>query len=290
MPVSSTVSPTPNVRVPAQSSRPGVRTPSSFSDRRLHTVPSKPIGTPTQKIACQCHSDSTPPISRPRNDPATAATMLTPSAMPRWLDGKASVRIADDDAISIAPPTPCTTRQPISHSAPSSEVERVERQRDGRDGEHGEAEVVDPHPAEHVAEPAERDHQHRGDHQVAHQHPQQVADVAGGQRVQADAAEDRRQRDQHDRGVDRRQQRAQRGVRQRDPLVVRMVVVHPPTPPGGLGDSPFGLSPRWAVSSSRSQSSSVRSRHALSPKTHILAIQTIGANSGPALPVGVRGA
>ena len=32
--------------------------------------------------------------------------------------GNASVRIADDDAISIAPPTPCTTRQPISHSAP----------------------------------------------------------------------------------------------------------------------------------------------------------------------------
>ena len=44
--------------------------------------------------------------------------MLTPSAMPRWFDGNASVRIADDDAISIAPPTPCTTRQPINHSAP----------------------------------------------------------------------------------------------------------------------------------------------------------------------------
>ncbi len=57
-------------------------------------------------------------MSRPRNEPATAATMFTPSAMPRWFDGNASVRIADDDAISIAPPTPCTTRQPISHSAP----------------------------------------------------------------------------------------------------------------------------------------------------------------------------
>jgi hypothetical protein len=32
--------------------------------------------------------------------------MLTPSAMPRWLAGNASVRIAEDDAISIAPPTP----------------------------------------------------------------------------------------------------------------------------------------------------------------------------------------
>ena len=86
----------------------------------LQIVPSRPIGTPTQKIAFQCHSESTPPISRPRKDPATAATMFTPSAMPRWFDGNASVRIAADDAISIAPPTPCTTRQPISHSAPLS--------------------------------------------------------------------------------------------------------------------------------------------------------------------------
>ncbi|SNQ51544.1 hypothetical protein FRACA_730023 [Frankia canadensis] len=33
--------------------------------------------------------------------------------------GKASVRIAVEFAISIAPPTPCTTRQAISHSAPA---------------------------------------------------------------------------------------------------------------------------------------------------------------------------
>ena len=38
--------------------------------------------------------------------------------MPRWLAGNASVRIADDDAISIAPPTPWITRQAISHIAP----------------------------------------------------------------------------------------------------------------------------------------------------------------------------
>ena len=43
---------------------------------------------------------------------------MTPSAMPRWFDGNASVRIAAEDAISIAPPTPWTTRQPISHIAP----------------------------------------------------------------------------------------------------------------------------------------------------------------------------
>src|SRR6478736_3948159 len=56
-------------------------------------------------MACQWISDSTPPISRPRNDPATAATMFTPNAIPRWFAGNASVRIADDAAISIAPPT-----------------------------------------------------------------------------------------------------------------------------------------------------------------------------------------
>ncbi len=120
MPISSTVSPTPNVSVPAQSSLPGVRTPSSLSERTLQMVPRMPIGTPTQKIAFQCHSDRKPPISRPRKEPATAATMLTPSAMPRWLAGNASVRMAEDDDISIAPPMPCTTRHAISQIAPPS--------------------------------------------------------------------------------------------------------------------------------------------------------------------------
>ena len=44
------------------------------------------------------------------NEPAMAATWLSPSAMPRWLAGKASVRIAAELANSIAPPTPCTIR------------------------------------------------------------------------------------------------------------------------------------------------------------------------------------
>ena len=118
MPISNTVRPMPNVNVPAQSSLPGLRTPSSLSERTLQMVPRMPIGTPTQKIAFQCHSDRKPPISRPRNEPATAATMFTPSAIPRWLAGNASVRMADDDDISIAPPTPWTTRHAMSHTAP----------------------------------------------------------------------------------------------------------------------------------------------------------------------------
>ncbi len=64
------------------------------------------------------------------NDPAIAATWLTPSAMPRWRAGNASVRIAVELANSIAPPIAWTTRQPISHSAPVAVLERIERQRD----------------------------------------------------------------------------------------------------------------------------------------------------------------
>jgi len=41
-----------------------------------------------------------------------------PSARPRWCGGNASVRIAAEFAISIAPPNACSSRQPISHSAP----------------------------------------------------------------------------------------------------------------------------------------------------------------------------
>ena len=42
---------------------------------------------------------------------------LMPRAVPRWLAGKASVRIAVELANRNAPPMPCTIRQMISHSA-----------------------------------------------------------------------------------------------------------------------------------------------------------------------------
>ena len=51
------------------------------------------------------------------NDPAMAATWFRPRASPRSFAGKASVRMALELAISIAPPTPCMTRIPISHQA-----------------------------------------------------------------------------------------------------------------------------------------------------------------------------
>ena len=53
-------------------------------------------------------------------EPASAATWLIPSAMPRSLTGNTSVRIAIELAMSRAPPTPWTMRSPISWSAPAA--------------------------------------------------------------------------------------------------------------------------------------------------------------------------
>ena len=45
-----------------------------------------------------------------------------PSAIPRWRAGNASVRIAAEFAISIAPPKACAIRHKISQSAPPGPV------------------------------------------------------------------------------------------------------------------------------------------------------------------------
>ena len=221
MPTSIAIRPPPNRMLPHQSIFACLRTPMSCSMKYAQTVPNTPTGTETRKIRCQFTGASTPPRISPMNDPAMAAIEFRPSAVPRWLAGNASVRIAVELANRNAPPMPCTMRQKISHSAAAAPciqvtVRKIEATREDR-----EAHVVHADPAEHVAEPAERHHQHRGDHHEAHEHPQQVAGVARAQRVQPDAAEDVGQRDQHDRLVDRRHQHAERGVRQRDPLVVR---------------------------------------------------------------------
>ena len=83
-------------------------------------MPKTPNGTETRNTRCQLSGPSRPPITRPRNEPAIAATPLIPSAVPRWSAGNASVRIAVELAMMNAPPTPCTMRQPISHSAAAS--------------------------------------------------------------------------------------------------------------------------------------------------------------------------
>ena len=81
-------------------------------------MPNTPIGTFTQNTARQSQAASSPPSSSPMNWPEIPAIWLMPSAMPRLLAGKASVRIAAELAISIDPPTAWISRQPISHSAP----------------------------------------------------------------------------------------------------------------------------------------------------------------------------
>ena len=45
--------------------------------------------------------------------PLTPTMLLMPSAMPRWLAGKASVMIAAAFASRNAAPTPCTMRKTI---------------------------------------------------------------------------------------------------------------------------------------------------------------------------------
>ena len=103
--------------------------------------------------------------------------------------------------------------------APAWPGHPVDREQQRGDRVDDEAEVVDLHPAEHVAEPAEADDQDAGDDQVAEDHPEQVEAVRGHQRIEVDAAEDVRHRDQRDRGVERRQQDRQGRVGERDPLV-----------------------------------------------------------------------
>ena len=124
-------------------------------------MPSSPNGTLTKNTSRQSTSDSSPPMIRPRKLPASAATWLMPSAKPRWLEGNASVRIAVELANSIAPPTPWTMRKTISHSAPWPPDSGSSPRASEPSGEDDEAEVVDAHPAVHVAQPAERDDEHR---------------------------------------------------------------------------------------------------------------------------------
>ncbi len=83
------------------------------SSRRLRyaqTVPSSPIGTETRKMSRQLMGASNPPRISPMNEPLIPAIWFTPSAMPRWSSGNASVRIADEFAMRKAAPTPWKIR------------------------------------------------------------------------------------------------------------------------------------------------------------------------------------
>jgi hypothetical protein len=99
--------------------------PRSSSLRHDQTVPNSPTGTDTMNTSRQLTGPSSPPSTSPMNDPAMPATAFTPSAMPRWSCGKASVRIAEELANRKAPPTPCPTRITISQRAASDPVIQV---------------------------------------------------------------------------------------------------------------------------------------------------------------------
>ena len=81
------------------------------------TVPSSPMGTDTRKIRRQLIGARMPPRINPMNVPLSAAAWLTPSAIPRWLLGNTSVRMAAELAISMAAPTPWKSRMVISQTA-----------------------------------------------------------------------------------------------------------------------------------------------------------------------------
>ena len=108
--------------LPSQSIRALVRSPTSRRLKYDQTVPISPIGTETMNTSRQSTAASTPPRIRPMNEPEMPATWLIPIAMPRSLAGKASVRMAGELAISMAPPTAWITRKPISHIAPAGPV------------------------------------------------------------------------------------------------------------------------------------------------------------------------
>ena len=77
-------------------------------------------GTDTKNTSRQSMVASRPPTTSPRKRPAMLATLLSPSAMPRWLVGNASVRMAPELAEMFAPPMPWTIRNTMSHMAPAA--------------------------------------------------------------------------------------------------------------------------------------------------------------------------
>lgn len=61
-------------------------------------------------------------LTAPMNMPLTPTMLLIPSAMPRSLDGNASVMIGAAFASRHAPPIPCTIRNTIRYAAPDVPV------------------------------------------------------------------------------------------------------------------------------------------------------------------------
>ncbi len=106
-------SPSAKVTLPHQSIGARFGTLRSSSLRYAQTVPKTPTGTEIRNTRRQSMGASRPPSTRPTNMPLTPTMLLIPSAMPRWLEGKASVMIAAALASRQAPPRPWTIRKTI---------------------------------------------------------------------------------------------------------------------------------------------------------------------------------
>ena len=76
------MSPTANVRLPAQSIDAGRRLLSSRSFRCDQTVPNTPSGTETMKISRHSIGASRPPMTSPMNIPLIATTFVIPEGEP----------------------------------------------------------------------------------------------------------------------------------------------------------------------------------------------------------------
>ena len=213
------ISPSAKVTLPHQSTRARLGVLRSSSFRYAHTVPNSPTGTEIRNTSRQSIGASRPPSTRPTNMPLTPTMLLMPERHAALVGGK---RVGDDrrrvgqqegraDALHDA-----EDDQVDGPGAPGHPVDGQHQRGDRVDDE---AEVVHLHAPVHVAEPPEADDQHARDDQEAEDHPQQVEAVRRHQRVEVDAAEDVRHRDQRDRAVERRQQHPERHVRERDPLV-----------------------------------------------------------------------
>ena len=162
------------------------------SDGHVHPEHRPPVPCGQQSPGHQADE-----LSRQRSHLVEAEREATPVRRERIGENRRRVRGQHRSADGLQQPR---ADEPLSGRRTA---EGVERQQNRRDGEDGESEVVDADAAVHVADAAERDHQHRLHQPVAHDHPQQVGDAGGRERIQMNAAEDRGQRDDDDRSVER---------------------------------------------------------------------------------------
>ncbi len=185
------------------------------------TVPKMPKGTQTRKMRRQEIGARSPPISRPRNEPAMAATLLIPRARPRWRAGKASVRMALELANrECSPPIPWNTRMMMSQRAPSVPFIQVTLSSKEKKVNRAKPRLyMRTRPNMSPTRPKLATTSDRRDQQESHHQPQEVGRVPGRQGVEVNAPEDVGQRDQGDGAADRDHDHTDRGVRQSDPLV-----------------------------------------------------------------------